>query len=88
VDIIAGASLAQHTINPPSSIVKIRFWLRGRFGVAGFRSDLEKIPSPTDDRGLASFLSSGDSAKSNNPHQLAAGRLGHVNQEVRKHENA
>jgi fructose-1,6-bisphosphatase/sedoheptulose 1,7-bisphosphatase-like protein len=34
------------------SIVKIRFWLPGRFVVAGFRGGLEKMLSPTGDRGF------------------------------------
>ena len=37
VDIIVGASVARRRVNLPESIVKIRFWLPGRFVVAGFR---------------------------------------------------
>src|SRR6202040_1813298 len=36
------------------SIVKIRFWLPGRFVLAGFRGGLEKMLSPTGDRGFES----------------------------------
>ena len=36
-------------------MVKIRFWLPGRFVVAGFRGDLEKMLSPTGDRWFESI---------------------------------
>jgi hypothetical protein len=41
-DIIARASLARRTVTPPLSIVKIRFWLPGRFVLAGVRGASKK----------------------------------------------
>jgi hypothetical protein len=43
------ASPARRTVNLPLSIITIRFWLPGRFVVAGFRG-LQKNAGPTGDR--------------------------------------
>jgi hypothetical protein len=43
--------LGVNALNLPLSIVKIRFWLPGRFVVAGFRGGLEKMLG---DRGFES----------------------------------
>jgi hypothetical protein len=50
------ASLARRTLNLPLSIVKIRFWVRGRFVVAAFRGDLKKMLSLRGDRGFESIF--------------------------------
>jgi hypothetical protein len=54
VDIIAGASLARRTVNLPSSIVKIRLWLPGRFVVARSAAVSKKCCPLRGDRGFES----------------------------------
>jgi hypothetical protein len=50
-------------VNLPLSIVKIRFWLPGRFVVAGFRAGLEKMLSLQGTEGSNPSPSTGESVR-------------------------
>jgi hypothetical protein len=60
VDIIVGASGARRRVNLPESIVKIRFWLPGRFVVAESETIPKHAVRPTSSysAGIAAIRSS------------------------------